>query len=113
MKFGEYLDLVRKEPQTRQVVTEYDTPATLFGLFETPSLCRPEGGPSEILSNIFMANQGNIAHLHFDQDHRQVLLVQVFGRKRVILFHPRAARRLQPVNNYSAFCLESLQDEDK
>jgi Cupin-like domain len=64
-----------------------------------------------------MAGANNKAHLHYDGDHRQVLLYQVFGEKRVTLFHPDAGYKLMPLDG-PFFCaggifFDKLSDDER
>ena len=97
MSLRDYVDFSRSNPSTRLCCTEYDTPARVLTSFELPDICRVNGAGEEILglprkygdfdlvTAIFLANEGNVGHLHFDGDQRDVLLYQVYGRKRVVL----------------------------
>lgn len=108
MTFDEYWAHVRANPDTALLSTEYEIPAKIMEMFRLPELClagdldEPEilamprkYGDHDLCSNIFVANRGNRAHLHFDGDHRQVLLHQLFGRKQVLLFQPEACVNLR------------------
>jgi lysine-specific demethylase 8 len=110
----EYLDYVAEHPATRRCCVELTTPGELRSLFSVPAPCRElEALPDDVLSLLFVANRGNSAHLHFDCDHRQVLLHQVMGVKRVILISPRAGRKVMPFGSLSALLLEEMPDEEK
>lgn len=111
LALGGYLDLVRRAPRTRLICTELATPPEVRSLFEVPEHCAaPEGGDraAGVESKLFVGNRGNVAHLHFDWDHRHVLLCQVFGRKRIVLLEPAASKRLNPVLNFSLLSLETM-----
>ena len=62
---------------------------------------------------LFVANQGNYAHLHFDGDFRSVLLYQVFGRKRVVMVPLAAQDKISPSMNFSKLLVQNLADEEK
>ena len=130
--FQEYIDFVRTNPSTRLCCTEYDTPARVLASFQLPSVCRvchpPEDeifglplkyGDFDLVSAIFVANQGNVGHLHFDGDQRQVFLHQVYGRKRVVLFQPASAIHLRTLDgpftrpSLSGLYLENMNLEEK
>lgn len=133
MSLGEYVDFTRANPSTRLCCTEYDTPARVLASFELPSVCRVAGpeedgevlglpkkyGDFDLATALFVANQGNVGHLHFDGDQREVLLHQVYGRKRVILFQPEAAVHLQTLDgpytrpSLSGLYLENMSLEEK
>ena len=125
MLLREYVDFSRSNPSTRLCCTEYDTPARVLTSFELPDICRVNGAGEEILglprkygdfdlvTAIFLANEGNVGHLHFDGDQRDVLLYQVYGRKRVVLFPPAAAIHLRTLDGpYSRPSLAGIYLED-
>jgi hypothetical protein len=116
MRFGDYLDFIESHPSTPIMCTEYTTPARVSAMYRLPDVCRADNddvrlpellniprrwGDYDLMSNMFLGNRGNYAHLHYDGDQRQVLLYQVFGRKRVILFQPSSGRRLDVINAFS------------
>jgi hypothetical protein len=111
MPFSKYVDFTRSNRSTRLCCTEYDTPARVLASFRLPPTCRvttpsddeifglpKKYGDFDLATNLFIANQGNVAHLHFDGDQREVLLHQVYGRKRVVLFDPAAAIHLRTLD---------------
>jgi Cupin-like domain len=125
MSLREYVDLSRANPSTRLCCTEYDTPARVLASFELPDVCRvtDEGeeilglprkyGDFDLVTALFLANGGNVGHLHFDGDQRHVILHQVYGRKRVVLFPPAAAIHLRTLDGpYSRPSLAGLYLED-
>lgn len=108
MTFDEYWAYVRAHPDTSLLCTEYEIPPSIMRMFRLPEMCLADDvdeseilgmprkyGDHDLYLNIFVANRGNRAHLHFDGDHRQVLLHQMFGRKQVILFKPDACLQLR------------------
>lgn len=114
--FATFLNLLDRKPDSRMVVTEYPTPMRLTHLFEVPNLCQYRygaDGTERIASELFIAGAGNVAHLHFDWDHKHVLLHQVFGRKRVCLVRPEKSALLNPVLNFSQLNLERLLETDR
>jgi Cupin-like domain len=132
MTFGEYVEFVRANPSTRLCCTEYDTPARVLASFRLPSACRvtslPEDeifglpkkyGDFDLTTAVFIANGGNVGHLHFDGDQREVFLHQVYGRKRVVLFQPAAAIHLRTLDgpysrpSLSGVYLEQMSLDDK
>jgi hypothetical protein len=125
MSLREYVDFSRSNPSTRLCCTEYDTPARVLASYELPEICRVTHPGEEILglprkygdydlvTAIFLANAGNVGHLHFDGDQRDVLLHQIYGRKRVVLFPPAAAKHLRTLDGpYSRPSLAGLYLED-
>jgi lysine-specific demethylase 8 len=132
LTLSEYLDFAEQHPDSRVMCTEYSTPARVAAQYRLPDLCRLDArgigaseildlprrwGDHDLLSNMFLGNRGNCAHLHYDGDHRQVLLYQVFGRKRVVLFQPPNGTKLNVLDAFmQGFCntyLERMSDEEK
>jgi hypothetical protein len=132
--FTEYIDITRSNRDTRLCCTEYDPPARVLSSFQLPAACTVTGGGSDddeifglpkkygdfdLMTAIFIANAGNVGHLHFDGDHREVFLHQVYGRKRTILFHPASAIRLRTLDgpytrpSLSGIYLEHMSLEEK
>jgi ribosomal protein L16 Arg81 hydroxylase len=129
MTFSDYWDFVQEHPSTNLLCTEYEIPARVMVLFKLPDIClasdigEPEllslprkYGDHDLFSNVFLANKGNKAHLHYDGDQRQVLLYQVFGNKRFILFEPESGINLKPLDVtpwFSGMFLEHMTNEEK
>lgn len=127
--FNEYWNFVRANPSTDMLCTEHEIPARVLALFDLPSACRARDvseqevlgmprtfGDHDLLSNVFIANRGNRAHLHYDGDHRQVILYQVFGRKEVFLFQPTSGINLKALDGgcgFSGVFLEHLSAQEK
>jgi len=86
MRFGEYVDLVRKGPAQWRIF--------LFNLFEhAPQMITDFVWPDELMNGfvkrypmLFVGGQGSITHMHFDLDLSHILHTQFVGRKRVLLF---------------------------
>jgi hypothetical protein len=131
MSLREYVEFSRSNPETRLCCTEYDTPARVLASFELPEICRvshpgeeilglpKKYGDHDLVTAIFLANAGNVGHLHFDGDQRDVLLHQVYGRKRVVLFPPAAAKHLRTLDgpysrpSLAGVYLEEMSLEEK
>jgi lysine-specific demethylase 8 len=132
MNFAEYQKLVQGDPSSRLCCTEYETPARVLATFCLPAVCTTTDSDSEeifglpkkygdfdLTTNIFIGNLGNVAHLHFDGDQRQVLLHQIYGRKRVVLFDPASGRHLRTLDgpysrpSLAGLNLEVMDVEDK
>ena len=109
----EYLAFIEDNPLTKKMCTEYITPDQVRKLFEMPEYTQMNARDNDTYSLLFVGNAGNYAHLHFDGDYRQVLLYQVFGSKRVILIPPEAAKKLNPIGNFSTCFLENFSESDK
>ena len=127
MGLAEYATLGRGDPFSRLCCTEYETPARVLATFRLPPVCtavEPDADEEEIFSlpkkfgdfdlatNVFIGGPGSVAHLHFDGDQRQVLLHEIYGRKRVVLFDPASAVHLRTLDGpYSRPSLAGLQLE--
>jgi hypothetical protein len=82
------------------------------------SFVDPSADPSDSSSLLFLARGGQSSHLHFDDDQRDVILYQVFGRKRFVLIHPRETHKLAPYVSPLGFTtagiyLENMSPEDR
>lgn len=130
--FKEYIDFARANRSTRLCCTEYDPPARVMASFQLPPACAVAGGPDDeifglpkkfgdfdLMTAIFIANEGNVGHLHFDGDQRQVFLHQIYGRKRAVLFPPASAIHLRTLDgpytrpSLSGLYLEHMSLEEK
>ncbi len=86
MKFGDYIDLVRKGPVELRIF--------LFNIFEhapqiTKDFIWPENFAKGFVKRfpmLFVGGQGSITHMHFDIDLSHIFHTQFCGRKRVLLF---------------------------
>jgi hypothetical protein len=94
MKFGEYLDMVKKGPVELRIF--------LFNIFQhAPQLVNDFSWPEEFMKGfvkkfpmLFVGGAGSITHMHFDIDLSHILHTQFMGRKRVLLFPYEQQRRL-------------------
>jgi lysine-specific demethylase 8 len=111
---AEYLDYVERHPGTRRCSVEFLTPPEVRRLFSVPPLCRElEVLPDDLLSLLFVANRGNSAHLHFDCDHRHVLLHQVMGTKRVIVIPALVGRKVLPFGSFGGLAIQEMPEDEK
>ena len=79
----------------RRVCVEHDTPPPLAAAMPPPYLGL--GMPQDPwISYMFLAGPGNVTHLHYDRDLRNVVMVQVFGHKRYVLIDAAETRKLVP-----------------
>ena len=67
--------------------------APLAADFRVPSFVAPE---EYVLAMLILGSRDNATALHYDRGGEAKALVQVLGRKRIILFPPQAAPGLQP-----------------
>lgn len=109
MQLATYLKYAERHPKTGLLCTEQPLPDEIAPYLAAPPYCRlGHRTATPITSKIFLANRGNVAHLHFDGDYNHVLLYQVFGQKRVVLLPPQAASALEPTLNFSGHALETM-----
>lgn len=121
---GDYLALLERDPDTRWLITEQATPADMLTSVDLARLGittlvggygNPADPPSSTRAHslMFAANRGNSSDLHTDWDGRDVLLYEVFGRKRVVLFPPEAAPKLHPIDIFATVRLAGLDDSGR
>lgn len=86
MKFGEYLDLIRKGPAELRIF--------LFNIFQhAPQLVNDFAWPEEYMKGfvksypmLFTGGAGSITHMHFDIDLSHIFHTQFAGKKRILMF---------------------------
>ena len=109
--FANYLDLLKAEPATPWMCTEFPTPTTLLDtLAPWPEILSDDDA---VTSFTFVGGAGHRAHLHYDGDFRNVLLVQVFGHKEAILIPPTASPYLLPVGNFAGVFLNRIVGKER
>ncbi|MBI1782788.1 MAG: cupin-like domain-containing protein, partial [Sphingobacteriales bacterium] len=94
MKFGEYLQQVRKGPLELRIF--------LFNIFQhAPQLINDFTWPDELMSGfvkkfpmLFVGGGGSITHMHYDIDMSHILHTQFAGKKCVLLFPYEERARL-------------------
>jgi hypothetical protein len=109
-----FLDDIARASSPGLVCTEQPLPDPLRALFEPPPHCA--FGYREkvaVRALLYLAGRGSVANVHFDADLNHVLLHQVFGRKRVLLFPPSAAAPFEPVLNVGTVSLLELDDAER
>ncbi|HVG18514.1 MAG TPA: cupin-like domain-containing protein [Blastocatellia bacterium] len=126
MTLKEYLEWGERDSDAKKIATgvdqpqlsanrtlDYSTAPELMAMCQLPDYCKKTSEYSDLVTQIFAANAGNFAHLHFDGDQRQLFLYEVFGTKRFILIPPRSAKKLNPVGGQSTFFLENMSEAEK
>ncbi|HET7488858.1 MAG TPA: cupin-like domain-containing protein [Acidimicrobiales bacterium] len=111
--FGRLLDHLDADPSAVERAAELPCPPELAGLLEPPAYC----GSGEVVSHLFAAGPGSCAHLHYDGDLCDVLMLQVTGRKRYVVVDPAHTRKLRPedrpgVQRTSGWFLQHLTEPE-
>lgn len=109
---GKYLDLIAGRGLFDAICSEYPLPREIASLFGTPDYYRIPFDELSALARLFVGYQGSVASLHFDGDLRNVLLHQVFGRRRIVLIPIRESKKLFPITNLSALYLDTFTNGD-
>ena len=106
------LDTYEQNPESDMLVTEQPTHPELRKAF--PQSEHSDIGPADDLkSQLFIANRGNRANLHFDSDQREVLFHQIVGNKRCFLFPIESSYKLAPILHYSRLLLDKFSESEK
>jgi hypothetical protein len=108
MKFGDYIDLIQKEPTDLRIF--------LFDPIKfAPKLLEDYRSPSNLMGgfldkypNMFFGGKGSVTFLHFDIDLAHIFHTHFNGRKRVILFDYKWRERLYCI----PFATYALEDYD-
>jgi hypothetical protein len=66
-----------------------------------------------VASFTFIGGKGHHAHLHYDGDFRNVLLIQVFGTKQAVLIPPTHPALVNPIGNFSGAFLNRMTAEQR
>jgi hypothetical protein len=108
MKFGDYIDLIQKEPTdlriflfdpikyAPQLLEDYRSPTDLMGGF------------LDKYPNMFFGGAGSITFLHYDIDLAHIFHTHFNGRKHIILFDNKWKERLYQI----PFATYALEDYD-
>lgn len=98
MKFEEFLDIIASNEPSTVRMFRYDlykqNPA-LKKDFSCPHIFNQ--GPFKNLGFMFLGGKDTDVRLHYDVDYSNVLLTQIYGRKRVILYPPDQSKFLYQV----------------
>ncbi|MGW5969538.1 cupin-like domain-containing protein [Streptomyces sp. NPDC055186] len=113
MPLRDYLDHVRENPGTDRLCVEYRTPEVLRAAMRDPDVCEVPQAVEPLVSFMFVANRGNYAHMHFDGDFRNVLLYQIFGRKRVVIVPLESQEKVAPAMNFSKLLVQNMGEDEK
>jgi Cupin-like domain len=94
--FAAFCDHLRDDPASQRVCAEFPVAESLMDVMPTfPYLNL--GDAADVLHQMFLAGPSGRAQFHYDGDLRHVLMLQVFGRKRYVLVHPRHSDKLLPI----------------
>jgi hypothetical protein len=108
MKFGDYIDLIQKEPTDLRIF--------LFDpIKHAPKLLDDYRSPSDLMGgfldkypNMFFGGAGSVTFLHYDIDLAHIFHTHFLGRKRIILFEQKWTDRLYCI----PFATYALEDYD-
>ncbi|MHB8206500.1 cupin-like domain-containing protein [Mucilaginibacter sp.] len=108
MKFGDYIDLIQKEPTDLRIF--------LFDPIKyAPGLLDDYRAPTDLLGgfldkypNMFFGGKGSVTFLHYDIDLAHIFHTHFNGRKKVILFDNKWSERLYCI----PFATYALEDYD-
>lgn len=115
LSFAEYCDHVDRHPETAGWMGQEQVPEQLMALFEVPPHCRAaHGGPdNQLLIHTFIGHPGKSASLHIDTDYKQVLIYELYGRKRVYLIPSSACLPLRTAGFISRLDLSRLSERER
>lgn len=108
MKFGDYIDLIQKEPTDLRIF--------LFDpIKHAPRLLEDYRAPKELIGgfldsypNMFFGGKGSVTFLHYDIDLAHIFHTHFLGRKHIILFDYKWKERLYCI----PFATYALEDYD-
>ncbi len=108
MKFGDYIDLIRREPTDLRIF--------LFDpIKHAPKLLDDYRSPRDLMGgfldkypNMFFGGAGSVTFLHYDIDLAHIFHTHFHGRKHIILFDNKWSTRLYKI----PFATYALEDYD-
>lgn len=110
----EYFNFLEESPDTKKMCIEFPNPRELVDTYSIPDVCHnKENESTRFVSQCFIGNKGNFAHIHIDKAGTHGFLYQVFGRKRFITWPQSAAHKLAPFAQISGWNLENFSDADR
>ena len=111
MKFGDYIDLIQKEPTDLRIFL-FDPIKYAPKLLE--DFCPPTelmGGFLDKFPTMFFGGAGSVTFLHYDIDLAHIFHTHFNGRKHVILFEQKWSERLYCIP-FATYALEDYNIED-
>src|ERR1700761_3557543 len=111
MKFGDYIDLIQKEPTDLRIF--------LFDPIKyAPKLLDDYRSPKDLMGgfldkypNMFFGGAGSVTFLHYDIDLAHIFHTHFNGRKHVMLFEQKWSERLYRIP-FSTYALEDYDIEN-
>ncbi len=111
MKFGDYIDLIQKEPTDLRIFL-FDpikyAPKLLDDYISPKQLM---GGFLDKYPNMFFGGKGSVTFLHFDIDMAHIFHTHFNGRKHILLFDYKWKDRLYQIP-YATYALEDYDIEN-
>ncbi|MCT3815883.1 cupin [Elizabethkingia anophelis] len=111
MKFGDYIDLIQKEPTDLRIFL-FDpikfAPKLLDDYISPKDLM---GGFLDKYPNMFFGGKGSVTFLHFDIDMAHIFHTHFNGRKHILLFDYKWKERLYQIP-YATYALEDYDIEN-
>jgi len=107
-----WLRQLPSEASVRSAVRGDSTPEEMRRMLGVPGLV-PEERRDGLVSELFVANGGNVTRLHFDIDLRHFLMFHLAGRKRYLLIAPSSSWKLNPIFFFSGVFLEEMSAEER
>ncbi|CAI8855380.1 cupin-like domain-containing protein [Chryseobacterium sp. IT-36CA2] len=111
MKFGDYIDLIQKEPTDLRIFL-FDpikyAPKLLEDYISPKKLM---GGFLDKYPNMFFGGKGSVTFLHFDIDMAHIFHTHFNGRKHILLFDYKWRERLYQIP-YATYALEDYDIEN-
>lgn len=115
LTFAQYCQHVQEHPETAGWLGQEEAPDSLCSLFQVPSYCTNHEGESDphMMIHTFIGHPGKSASLHIDTDYKQVLVYEIYGRKRVYLIPSRSGQPLKTAGFISRLNMHSLNHEER
>ncbi len=115
MRFADYCAHVDRHPETAGWMGQEQIPDALRARFELPPHCTLADGSADpqVVIHTFIGHPGKSASLHIDTDYKQVLIYEIYGRKRVYLVPASSCLPLRTAGFVSRLDFERLDEQQK
>ena len=110
---SDYLNLIEAQPNTFSLCLENDLPVSMQSLLDQPDYCQAGDLVDDTVCKLFIGNQGNYSHLHYDSDGRHVLFYQAIGKKRIVIIPADASPKVVPHHHWGLICLQHFDDAER
>lgn len=112
VNLGDYIDSMLSKQHLTHFCSENMISPEMDKWFSRPKLNLHFNQESNI-KMMYLAQKGNFAPIHYDSDHRSVLLTQIIGKKIIYLFPAGSGKLFFPMKNFSSINFNEFSKKEK